>query len=539
MRARNLLLLSLPIIVLFAGIIVLSECSAADPSPEIYTVGDFDYEVTFSGVYVQRYRGSDTVVTVPEKVQLPGYPMESEVVGIQTYAFFGCNEITTINLSKEIRYLDPYWCSNLSYYIEDQVSLAAINVAADNPYYKSSVDGVLSDKSGMYLMRYPPARPNTTVDATVYQNGIDAGAFEGCKNLENVLIYDRLRTALSNELFKDCINLRYINFDHGTGMNTLPPVSVIGDSAFYGCSSLINIQLPETLSVICDFSFYGCSSLESVCIPSGLTSIGRSAFSNCEKMSTITSNSSSFVAYGNVLFYKYNTGVYSSDSMELVLYPISRDGASYTIGRNVTSIRPFAFQNTEYLKEVRIDSDIVVLPDFSFAYCESLEKITLNEKTTVIGEGAFMDCTLLKEIVIPSNLQVIDSMAFYGCFNLKNIDIGSKVEEIGDNAFSYTGIREITLPSAVAVVGIEAFKYSDLEKIRIEGSPSMGNEALMVDRTLHIECSESFSVPPDALGDTPAEYKYFDKWTFPMYNAVGIGVCVILLLGIIVLFRRI
>ena len=58
-------------------------------------------------------------------------------------------------------------------------------------------------------------------------------------------------------------------------------VKSIGSYAFYGCSALTSLSIPNGVTSIGPSAFYGCSGLTSVTIPNGVTSIGSSAFQNC------------------------------------------------------------------------------------------------------------------------------------------------------------------------------------------------------------------------------------------------------------------
>ena len=62
----------------------------------------------------------------------------------------------------------------------------------------------------------------------------------------------------------------------------------IGDSAFYYCSGLTNINLPDSLTSIGNSAFYGCRGLTNINLPDSLTSIGDSAFYGCRGLTEIT-----------------------------------------------------------------------------------------------------------------------------------------------------------------------------------------------------------------------------------------------------------
>ena len=66
------------------------------------------------------------------------------------------------------------------------------------------------------------------------------------------------------------------------------PVTSIGKKAFFGCTSLTSISIPERVTSIGVEAFTVCASLTSITIPEGVTNIRRSTFSNCSSLTSIT-----------------------------------------------------------------------------------------------------------------------------------------------------------------------------------------------------------------------------------------------------------
>ena len=75
-------------------------------------------------------------------------------------------------------------------------------------------------------------------------------------------------------------------YDDGT--NGSHPVTSIAERAFYNCSRLTSVTIPNSVTSIGGEAFYNCSSLTSVTIGNGVTNIGSHAFYNCSSLTSVT-----------------------------------------------------------------------------------------------------------------------------------------------------------------------------------------------------------------------------------------------------------
>ena len=107
---------------------------------------------------------------------------------------------------------------------------------------------------------------------------IGDGAFYECSSLKTIIIPESV-TNIGDYAFYGCSDLTTIKIPEG--------LSGIGRSTFYNCSSLTSINIPESVTSIGDYAFRGCSSLETITIPEGLASIGNFAFCLCSSLTNV------------------------------------------------------------------------------------------------------------------------------------------------------------------------------------------------------------------------------------------------------------
>ena len=100
---------------------------------------------------------------------------------------------------------------------------------------------------------------------------------DGCSNLSTISISNYVQE-IGNEAFSGCVKLHSIDF--ADGQNLLS----IGQYAFYNCSTLVSVTVPEGVQTLGAYAFYNNSSLVKIKLPSTLNVIGNYAFGNCQQL---------------------------------------------------------------------------------------------------------------------------------------------------------------------------------------------------------------------------------------------------------------
>jgi hypothetical protein len=272
------------------------------------------------------------------------------------------------------------------------------------------------------------------------------GVFAGCYELTKVEIhsdalvskdYNWLSGGLLYNLFGNYVQEFVIGEE----------VTKIGKCAFWGCTSLTSITIPNSVTTIGSGSFSGCEKLTSITIPSSVTSIEDNPFNACSGLLSIQ------VEEGNTVYDSRNScnAIIKTADNEIIT------GCQNTIIPNsVKSIGAGAFHMCNGLTFIDIPSSVTTIKGGAFWFCKGLASISIPNSVTTIGEQAFEGCSALTSVNIPNGLSTIENEVFSGC-KIASITIPNSVTTIGEDAFGGCPLTSLTIPNSVVSIANTSF----------------------------------------------------------------------------------
>lgn len=371
-------------------------------------------------------------LSIPESIR------GKTVTEIDLYAFYK-DEFSSVTIPKTIKNIDKgafYKCSNMS---------AITNYSAITEIKPKTFGDCFSLKNLNFL-------PETVlkIGNNAFKNNIalteislpgrvtDIGknAFKNCEKV--------LRVSMGGNI-KNIGNSAFEGLTYCTIIECSPVAATdsIGRKAFANCSSLVSVNLVQNAKSVGAKAFYKCSSLDNVIIGNNTNYIGKKVFYDCERLTALSvpfigknedkSNKSKYLFNEKVPISKIsitgNTEVkakaFKKNSTLTVVY----------LSDGVSEIGKSAFEECDYLSEVKLPSALTEIKDYVFKNCVKLKTVTGIDKISVFGKSAFEMCDKLNFENLTSRVKSIGDKAFYGCSLIKNVDL-THVNELGNEAFA-------------------------------------------------------------------------------------------------------
>lgn len=249
----------------------------------------------------------------------------------------------------------------------DELNAEISTLSAEITNLDSIVSGlqIATDSYEAQIAEYETQIATDSQTIQNYENEIIALKSQIVELQETIKSLEAVNTALNGD---DSYKQLFQNIVGGTitelKASDLEGITEIRAYAFYNCTSLKRVELPETVETIGSYAFANCMNLEEVITTNNLKTVKEHAFYNCPNLKTMDFSS-------------------------------------------IETVGTFAFSNTG-LEEIRLPANVSNWGSCVFQN-SSIKVMYVEEGATKIPFALLHGCGGLTEIYLPSTLQSIDT----------------------------------------------------------------------------------------------------------------------------------
>ncbi len=398
-----------------------------------------------------------------------------KVTALPANAFSGCSGLTSVTIGNSVTSISNSAfekCTGLkSFKVADGESEISFD---ENALASCPIEDLYLGRNWTYAGKGALSTGIKTLTLGDKVTYVAANAFSDCSGLTSVVFGNSLKS-IGSYAFLSCTSLTSVEipnsvktvagraFYHCFGLTSVKVAdgeSVInfGAYAFDLCpiedlylgrnwthdfktalsSGIKTLTLGDKVTALPNYAFYGCSVLASVEIPNSVTSIGTEAFSKCTGLKSFkVADGESVISFGkNVLascpvedLYLGRNWTYAGSGA------ISTGIQTLTLGDKVTALPDYAFLDCAGLTSVEIPNSVTSIGASAFSECSGLTSVEIPNSITSIVPFTFHMCSGLTEVIIPPSVETIGFYAFAENTKLSSIIMGHNVKTIGDKAF--------------------------------------------------------------------------------------------------------
>lgn len=410
------------------------------------------------------------------------------VESIGSYAFSGCNSLSSISLPESLTKIGvgAFNNTNLSEIILPASLTEASSSFHDAPALISVIfaDGTLRIPDN--ILRGALNLKTVDIPNTVTEIGISAfentglTAIELPEGLKSIKRYAFSNTKLSDVILPASLETAEANSSKGPFTNSPLLATVtfadgtvkIPNYMLQGTSSVETVNFPNTVTEIGTYAFSG-SGLKTVTTPEKLEIIGSNAFYNCASLTSI-SLSDSIKTINQQAFWRTNlSDVTLPASLETVSVNSNKGPFAdipalnkVDFAEGATIIPAYVLRGASNVENITFPDTVTEIGTYAFSGT-AIESVLLPESLKSVGNYAFSD-SAIKTLVLPDGTESIGSYAFRNCGSLTSVTLPDSLKTIDTGAFWETSLSEVILPASLVTTNYTSSKgpFADIPTLK-------------------------------------------------------------------------